>query len=42
MPNQPQSTPKIIDILFKVFWTSGPNLVILALTGDHADKLEIE
>ena len=30
-----QSTPKIIGILTKVFCTSGPNLVILAWTGDE-------
>ena len=27
---QPQSTPKTIGILTKVFCTSGPNLVVLA------------
>ena len=29
------STPKIIGMLTKVFYTSGPNLVILAWTGDE-------
>ena len=32
---QAQSTPKIIKMLTKVFCTSGPNLVILAWTGDE-------
>ena len=31
---QARSTPKIIGILTKVYCTSGPNLVILAWTGD--------
>ena len=31
---QTQSTPKTIGILIKVFCTSGPNLVVLAWTGD--------
>ena len=31
---QAQSTPKTIGILIKVFCTSGPNLVVLAWTGD--------
>ena len=32
---QAQSTPKTIEILTKVFCTSGPNLVVLAPTGDE-------
>ena len=32
---QAQSTPKTIGILTKVFCTSGPNLVVLARTGDE-------
>ena len=32
---QAQSTPKTIEILTKVFCTSGPNLVVLARTGDE-------
>ena len=32
---QAQSTPKTIGILPKVFCTSGPNLVVLARTGDE-------
>ena len=32
---QVQSTPKTIGILTKVFCTSGPNLVVLARTGDE-------
>ena len=32
---QAQSTPKTIGILTKVFCTSGPNLVVLAQTGDE-------
>ena len=32
---QGQSTPKTIGILIKVFCTSGPNLVVLAETGDE-------
>ena len=32
---QAQSTPKIIGILTKVFYTPGPNLVVLAWTGDE-------
>ena len=32
---QAQSTPKTIGILIKVFCTSGPNLVVLAWTGDE-------
>ena len=32
---QAQSTPKTIEILTKVFCTSGPNLVVLACTGDE-------
>ena len=32
---QAQWTPKTIEILTKVFCTSGPNLVVLARTGDE-------
>ena len=32
---QAQSTPKTIGILTKVFWTSGPNSVVLAWTDDE-------
>ena len=32
---QAQSTPKTIEILTKVFCTSGPNLAVLAQTGDE-------
>ena len=32
---QSQWTPKTIEILTKVFCTSGPNLVVLARTGDE-------
>ena len=32
---QAQSTPKTIGILTKLFCTSGPNLVVLARTGDE-------
>ena len=32
---QAQSTPKTIGILTKVFWTSGPNSVVLAWTNDE-------
>ena len=32
---QAQSNPKTIGILTKVFCTSGPNLVVLAWTGDE-------
>ena len=35
---QARSTPKIIGILTKVFCTSGPNLVILAWTGDELSR----
>ena len=34
LTSQAQSTPKTIQILTKVFCTSGPNLVVLAWTGD--------
>ena len=30
-----QSTPQTIGILTKLFWTSGPNLVVLAWAGDE-------
>ena len=33
-----QSTPKTITILTKVFCTSGPNLVVLAWTGDELSR----
>ena len=33
-----QSTPKTIGILTKVFSTSGPNLVVLAWTGDELSR----
>ena len=33
--SQAQSTPKTIGILTKVFCTPGPNLVVLAWTGDE-------
>ena len=41
---QDQSTPKIIQILTKVFCTSGPNLVILVqrVVSYQADKLLID
>ena len=32
---QAQSTPKTIGILTKVFWTSGPNSVVLVWTDDE-------
>ena len=35
---QAQSTPKTIGILTKVFCTSGPNLVVLACTGDELSR----
>ena len=35
MTCQAQSTPKTTRILTKVFSTSGPNLVVLARTGDE-------
>ena len=35
MTCQAQSTPKTIGIFTKVFSTSGPNLVVLARTGDE-------
>ena len=33
-----QSTPKTIGILTKLFCTSGPNLVVLAWTGDELSR----
>ena len=36
-----RSTPKTIVILTMVFCTFGPNLEILAWTGDHTDKLKM-
>ena len=44
LEGQGQSLPKTIGILTKVFCTSGPNLVILALTGSfkfRVDKLTL-
>ena len=40
---QAQLTPKTIEILTKVFCTSGPNLVVLARTGMsyRTDKLKM-
>ena len=35
---QDQSPPKTIGILTKVFYTYGPNLVILAWTGDELSR----
>ena len=35
---QAQSTPKTIGILTKVFYIYGPNLVILAETGDELSR----
>ena len=35
---QGQSTPKTIGILTKVFYTYGPNLVILACTGNELSR----
>ena len=35
---QGQSPPKTIGILTKVFYTYGPNLVILAWTGDELSR----
>ena len=35
LEGQGQSPPKTIGILIKVFYTYGPNLVILAWTGDE-------
>ena len=35
---QIQSTPKTIGILTKVFCTSGPNLLVLAWTGDQLSR----
>ena len=35
---QGQLTPKTIGILTKVFWSSGPNLVILAWSGDKLSR----
>ena len=39
---QAQSTPKTIGILTKVFCTSGPNLVVLAWTGDELSHGETQ
>ena len=39
---QAQSTPKTIGILTKVFCTSGPNLVVLAQTGDELSQGEAQ
>ena len=36
--DQGQSPPKTIGILTKVFYTCGPNLVILAWTGDELSR----
>ena len=36
--DQDQSIPKLIGILTKVFHTYGPNLVILAWTGDELSR----
>ena len=35
---QAQSTPKTVEILTKVFCTSGPNFVVLAWTGDELSR----
>ena len=35
---QAQSTPKTIGIFTKVFWTSGPNSVVLAWTDDELSR----
>ena len=37
-----QSTPKTIGILTKVFCTSGPNLVVLAWTGDELSRKQAQ
>ena len=39
---QAQSTPNTIRILIKVFCTSGPNLVVLAWTGDELSHGEAQ
>ena len=38
LEGQGQSPPKTIGTLTKVFYTYGPNLVILALTGDDLSR----
>ena len=38
LEGQDQSPPKTIGILTKVFYTYGPNLVILAWTGDELSR----
>ena len=38
LDGQGQSPPKTIGILTKVFYTYGPNLVILAWTGDELSR----
>ena len=38
LEGQGQSPPKTIGILTKVFYTNGPNLVILAWTGDELSR----
>ena len=38
LEGQGQSPPKTIGILTKVFYTYGPNLVILALMGDELSR----
>ena len=38
LPYQAQSTPTITRIVTKVFCTSGPNLLILAWTGDELSR----
>ena len=38
LEGQGQSPPKTIGILTKVFYTYGPNLVILAWTGDELSR----
>ena len=38
LEGQSQSPPKTIGILTKVFYTYGPNLVILAWTGDELSR----
>ena len=35
---QDQSPPKTVEILTKVFYTYGPNLVILVWTGDELSR----
>ena len=39
LEGQDQSPPKTIGILTKVFYTYGPNLVILAETGDKSYRV---